>query len=111
MFFNSKDFELSTDFKSCLRHFVFYYTNGTLQYVIGDDEILKDIDYREDLKNEASMVEETYSIYINNLKFDKNGKVLNNIHSMKRAAQFIRSVCDVNYIVEPDFEQWEIELY
>ena len=41
--------ELSNDFKSALRHFVYYYTNGTLPYVIDDNELLKDINYREDL--------------------------------------------------------------
>ena len=60
---NSKTVKLSKDFKSALRHFVYYYTNGTLQYVIGDENILKGIDYREDLKTEASLVEQAYAIF------------------------------------------------
>ncbi len=104
--------ELSNDFKSALRHFVYYYTNGTLQHTIGDDTILEGIDYREDLKNEASLVEQAYAIFLNNIEMDKNGNVLNLTHSMKRAAQWIRLVCkndDDDYDV--DFEEWELELY
>jgi hypothetical protein len=40
---NKTEYKLSKDFKSALKHFVYYYTNGTLQYVIGDNELLKDI--------------------------------------------------------------------
>ena len=105
--------ELSDDFKSCLRHFVYYYTNGTLPYVI-EDEVLKGVDYREDLKHEASLVETTFAIYTNNIQMDENGKVLNNMYAMKRAAQWIRHVCgefDENYKEEPEFEDWETYLY
>jgi len=44
---NKTEYKLSNDFKSALRHFVYYYTNGTLQFVIEDNELLKDINYRE----------------------------------------------------------------
>jgi hypothetical protein len=111
---NNKTIRLSNDFKSALRHFAYYYTNGTLQFVIGDDQILKGIDYREDLKNEASLVEQAYAIFANNIEMDESGKVLNLTHSMKRAAQWIRFACrkeNDDYVVEPDFEDWEVELY
>ncbi len=68
---------LSNDFKSALRHFVYYYTNGTLPYVIGDDELLKGIDYREDLKEDASILEAVFAIFVNNIKMDENGTALN----------------------------------
>jgi hypothetical protein len=108
------EFRLSNDYKSALRHFVYYYTNGTLQYVIGDDQLLKDINYKEDLKNEASLVEQAFAIFTNNIKIDEKGKVLNLTHSMRRAAQWIRFVCrheGDKYIVEPEFEDWEVELH
>ncbi|MBW7674220.1 DUF7677 family protein [Chryseobacterium chendengshani] len=106
--------ELSKDFKSALRHFVYYYTNGTLPYVIDDNELLKNINYREDLKDEASLVEKTFAIFSNNIRMDESGKVLNLTHSMKRAAQWIRFVCrekNDTYQVEPEFEDWEVELH
>ena len=102
---------LSADFKSNLRFFVYYYTNGTLEYVIGDNEILKNIDYRNILVMEASLVETVFVIYCHNIKMDESGKVVNQVHSMKRAAQYIRSVCDPDYKVAPAFELWEMELY
>ena len=104
--------ELSEDFKSHLRHFAFYYTNGTLGYVVGDPEILKDISYRSILIDEASLVEMVYAIYANNIRMDEAGTVLNHTHAMKRAAQYIRLVCDTGeYKVEPPFEEWETYLY
>ena len=105
--------ELSNDFKSCLRHFIYYYTNGTLPYVIGD-EYLKDIDYRENLKHEASLVETVFAIYTNNIRMDENGKVLNNTYAMKLAAQWIRFICrktGKNDVVDSEFEDWETYLY
>lgn len=111
---NKFTMELSNDFKSALRHFVYYYTNGTLPFVIDDNELLKNINYREDLKDEASLVEQAFAIFTNNIKMDEYGKVLNLTHSMKRAAQWIRFVCreeNDTYQVEPEFEDWEVELY
>lgn len=105
--------ELSNDFKSCLRHFVYYYTNGTLPYVI-EDEVLKGIDYREDLKHEASLVETVFAIYTNNIQMDERGKVINNMYAMKRAAQWIRYACRQvgdGYAVDPELEDWETYLY
>ena len=78
--------ELSNDFKRALRHFMYYYTNGTLPYVVDDNKLLKNTNYREDLKDEASLVEQAFAIFTNNIKMDESGKVLNLTHSMKRAA-------------------------
>jgi len=106
--------KLSDDFKRALRHFAYYYTNGTLPYVIGDEKLLEGIDYREMLKTEASLVETVHAIYSNNIKMDENGNVLNQTHAMKRAAQWIRLVCrgkNEEYKVEPEFEDWETHLY
>ena len=107
------EYKLSKDFKSALRHFAYYYTNGTLEHVIGDASILKDINYREDLKEEASLVEQAYAIFANNIKMDEKGNVLNKAYAMKRAAQWIRLVCEKNgeYQVEPEFQDWELTLY
>ncbi|MCT4623879.1 MAG: hypothetical protein N4A46_09680 [Schleiferiaceae bacterium] len=116
LFINKKaaTYQLSNDFKSALRHFAFYYTNGTLPYVIGDDNLLEGIDYREELKEEASLVEQAYAIFANTIKMDEHGKVLNQAQAMFRAAQWIRLVCrkeGEDYKVEPEFEEWETYLY
>lgn len=106
--------KLSKDYRSCLRFFVFYYTNGTLQYVIDDEGLLEGIDYREDLKTAASVVETVFAIYSNNIEMDEKGEVLNHTYSMTRAAQFIRMFCSEEgeeYNVEPKFEDWETYLH
>jgi hypothetical protein len=103
--------KLSKDFVRCLRHFAFYYTNGTLNWVIGKGEILEGIDYRQDLQKEASLVEQVYAIYANNIQLDESGTVVNQQQAMRRAAQYIRSVCDATYEVEPALEEWEMELH
>lgn len=112
LFIKKSKKHLSDSFKSELRSFVYYYTNGTLPFVIGDNSILGDLDYRELLKTEASLVEMVFAIYSNNIQMDKQGNVLNQTHSMRRAAQYIRQVCGHdNYQVVPRFEDWETYLH
>ncbi len=106
--------KLSDDFKRALRHFTYYYTNGTLPYVIGEEKLLIGIDYREKLKTEASLVEMVYAIFANNIEMNEQGIVLNQTYAMKRAAQWIRMVCreeNEDYKVDPKFEDWETYLY
>lgn len=103
--------QLSEDFRRSLRHFAFYYTNGTLNWVAGEGDILKDIDYRTLLITEASLVEQAYAIYANVIQMDPSGKVLNDDYATRRAAQWVRWACDPSFKVEPPFEDWEVELY
>ncbi|WP_264560111.1 hypothetical protein [Flavobacterium sp. N2270] len=103
--------ELSIDFKKSLMLFVYYYTNGNLNFVIDDKTILEGIDYREELKEEATFVQTVYSVYLNNLELNHEGKVLNQSYSITRAAKYIRSICDSKYDVVPDFEDWEMETF
>lgn len=106
--------ELPEDYKRCLRLFVYYYTNGTLPFVIEGKDVLTGIDYREYLKNEASLVETVFAIYSNNIKMDEHGIVLNQSHAMTRAAQWISLVCRKeggDYPVIPEFEDWETDLH
>ncbi|SDX14177.1 hypothetical protein SAMN05444411_103186 [Lutibacter oricola] len=102
--------KLSNDFIKHLRLFVYYYTNGTLQFRVGD--ILDiDIAYKEVLINDASNMSLIIAIYMNNIEMDANGIVLNHEHAMKRASQQIRQAIDYTYNVEPAFECWELELH
>ena len=103
--------KLSEDFRKNFRLFMYYYTNGTLGFVVGVLPVSGDLDYREELLYEASTMETVISVYMNNIKMDENGTVLNQKHAMKRAAQYIRMSYDHDYIVEPEFESWEIELH
>ena len=67
--------------------------------------------YREELKEEATFVQTVYSVYLNNLELNHEGKVLNQSYSITRAAKYIRSICDSKYDVVPDFEDWEMETF
>ncbi|QJP35484.1 hypothetical protein F0365_14295 [Nonlabens sp. Ci31] len=109
--------ELSTDFKRALRLFVYYYTNGTLAYLVTDGHLLAEADYMAKLADQPSNMEQVFAIYTNNIKMDENGKVLNQKHAINRAAQYIITVCNENaenaenYKVIPEFEPWEMELH
>ena len=110
----NQTFGLSDDFKSSLRLFVYYYANNTLHFVINDSSILDGINYAEKLIDYPSSIEQAFSIFANNIKMDEDGNVLNHTHAMTRAAQWIRVACDdseVPYKVEPEFEDWELELH
>ncbi len=100
---------LSNNLKKHFRLFIYYYTNGTLPFLVGD--ILNiPVDYREELMYEATSVGNIFTIYMNNIKMDENGNIMNNEYAMKRAAQQIRQCIDSNYKVEPPFEEWEVEV-
>jgi hypothetical protein len=58
------------------------------------------------------LVEQAFAIYANNIEMDDQGKVLNDTHAMKRAAQWIRLVCrNQGEKVKPEFEDWEVYLH
>lgn len=90
-----------------VRQFSYWFAHGTLGY-----PLLRDIDYTgEILKEESSFAEQAFAIFMNNLEIDEDGNVLNYKYCECRAAQYIRSYFDDDYIVEPPFETWEVELY
>ena len=99
--------QLSPEFRHSLRSFVNYYFNGSLMDIIGSG---KKVDYRTMLMTEASLVEQAFAIYANNIELNEQGEVINHNHATKRAAQYIMSVCDTGYKVQPGFEDWEVEL-
>ena len=86
-----------------VRQFAYWFAHGT----IGGD-LLSDIDYLSDLREESSFAEQAFIIFMNNLEYDENG-VTNYKQSELRAAQYVRKYCDSQYEVNPPFEQWELE--
>jgi len=104
--------KLSESFRSSLRLFAYYYANGTLGYM-GDSELL-DLDYRDQLKDDASALETIFAIYSNNIEMDEEGNVLNHQYAVGRASEYIRYACQMksdSSVEEPDFENWELALY
>ena len=102
--------KLSTDYRRCLRLFTYYYYNNTLNFFLKKD-FLGDIDYLELMCEEPSWMESLYAVFSNNIEMDENGKVLNFNHCLNRSAQYIKMCCDEEFVVEPEFEEWELELY
>lgn len=84
--------------------FSFFLANRTLQLTVLDG-----VDYAR-LFVEPSALEQTYAIFANVLEIDDNGRV-NDARASLRAAQYIRSYVDQSYVVEPPFEDWELELH
>lgn len=90
-----------------VRQFALWFAKGTLGY-----PLLDGIDYTgEILKEESSFAEQAFAVFMNNLKVDRDGNVLNYKYCEYRAAQYIRKFFDSGYTVEPLFEAWEMELH
>jgi len=88
------------------RLFAFYLGNRTLAL-----DILADVDYLD--PNDpglGSALETAFAIFLNVLDVDDRGQVTNAETAQRRAAQYLRSYCDPAYVVEPPFEDGEVEL-
>ena len=106
---------LSNNLKKHFRLFIYYYTNGTLPFLVGD--ILNiPVDYREELMYEATSVVNIFTIYMNNIKMDENGKktptYLSRWHyTSDRLLHHDRTVDITSSVAhENDLEKVEIEL-
>ncbi len=96
---------LDTSVSSTIRFIAFWLANGTI-----DCELLEDRDYSEIL-TDPSGLEMIFAITCNLIEVDESGCVTNAEHATKRVAQYIRSWIDDDYVVDPPFEEWELELH
>ena len=97
--------KLSNSFSGALRTFSYWIANGTVGL-----PLLEGIDYYC-IFEEPSALERAYAIFANVIEMDEVGIVCNAKYAEMRAAQYIRSYVDSSYKVEPEFEDWEIDLY
>lgn len=97
--------KLNPEFSGALRSFSFWIANGSVGF-----PLLQDIDYRQTMIEEPSMLETAYAIFANVLELDESGAPVNAKYAEFRAAQYIRQYCDSSYKVSPPFEAWEQEL-
>jgi hypothetical protein len=97
--------QLSEDVRASFRFFAFYLANGTL--VI---DLLEEFDYRPAVMSFGSGLEQVFAIFANVLDVNDAGEVTNYGDAEYRAAQWIRSICDRTYEVDPPFADWEKEL-
>ena len=96
--------KLSNEFSGALRTFAYFMSSGT-------QNTLEGVDYLPLYGTEPSAIEMVYAIFANVLELDENGRVLNAHYAQKRATDYLRAYCDPSFIVDPPYEQWEIELY
>lgn len=95
---------LSNSFNHSFRTFVYFMASGT-------HYMLKGINYISLYGNEPSAIEQAFAIYINVIELDENGNILNDEYAQKRATDYLRSYCDPNYKVLPEYEDWEVALH
>lgn len=97
--------KLSEDVRYDLRMFAFFLANGTI-----DPEIIEvDGNDYDEIFSDSTCLQRVFAIWGNLLEIDESGDTLNSGQAKRRAAQYIRSYIDSSYIVEPPFEEWELE--
>ncbi len=92
------------DVKAVVTRFVYNMWNGQLE-----PETLRGHDYGQTLHHEPSAAEQAIAIFLNTLRLDDRGLVLNAREAEHRAAQYIRSYLDPSYHVDPPFTSTETE--
>ncbi len=97
--------QLPEDVRASYRFFEFFLANGTLCL-----DLLDGIDYRAELMDYGSALERVMAIFSNVLDVDDEGRVTNAGDTERRAAQYIRQLCDPAYTVLPPFQDWELDL-
>jgi hypothetical protein len=98
--------KLSHAFSGTLRTFSYWMAAGSVGL-----PLLEDVEYRQVMLREPSLMERAYAIFANVIEFNEQGDPVNAKYAEYRAAQYIRSYCDPGFVVEPPFEDWEIALY
>lgn len=98
--------KLSPAFSGALRTFSFWIANGSVGL-----PLLDGIDYRSEMLASPSLMEQAYAIFANVIEFSSDGAPTNAKYAEYRAAQYMRAYCDPEYVVDPPFEDWEVELF
>lgn len=96
--------KLSADFSGALRTFAYFMASGT-------HYMLKGVDYLSLYGEEPSAIEQAFAIFANVIELDGSGRVVNFVDAQRRATDYIRRYCDSSFLVEPPFEDWELELH
>jgi hypothetical protein len=96
--------KIGNSFSGALRTFAYFMASGT-------QNTLKGIDYITLYGEEPSAFEMVFAIYANVIELDEKGQVLNAKYAEKRATDYLRSYCDSSFVIDPPYEDWEIELH
>ncbi|WP_294611835.1 hypothetical protein [uncultured Gilliamella sp.] len=96
--------KLSHSFSGALRTFVYFMASGT-QYT------LEGIDYLPLYGEDPTAIEQVFAIYANVIELDEHGEVLNAKYAEKRATDYLQRYFNPDYVIDPPYEDWELELY
>jgi len=98
--------KLHKSISGAVRQFSYWIANRSVGH-----PLLDGIDYAC-IFEEPSALEQVYAIFVNSLEVDEEGRVTNEKHAERRAAQYIRQYVEGSkYVVEPPFESWEVALH
>lgn len=67
---------ISQEVKKHLKLFVNYYKTNTLPFLV-EKTLISSVDYQKELAKSKISINTIYTIYLNNLKVNTNGMVLN----------------------------------
>jgi hypothetical protein len=95
---------LSPYFSGALRQFAYFMASGS-------HYMLEGVDYLSLYGEEPSAIEKVFAIFANVIELDEEGRVVNYEYAQKRATDYLRSYCDPNFTVNPEYEDWETALY
>jgi hypothetical protein len=98
--------KLSDSTSAALRTFAFWVANGTVGH-----PLLEGLEYRQVLIQEPSAMERLFAIFANVLELDDDDQVTNAKHAEHRAAQWLRTYLEPEFVIEPPLEDWEIALH
>lgn len=87
-----------------VRSFAYFMASGT-------HAELRGVEYLDLYGEFPSAIEGAYAVLLNVLEVDETGAVTNPDHAQRRAAAYVRMVCDADYTPDPPFEEWETELH
>lgn len=96
--------KLGDSFSGALRTFAYFMASGTMKTLEG-------LDYLTLYGNEPSTIEQVFAIYANVIELDDDGLVINAKYAEKRATDYLRWYFDRSFVVDPPYEDWEIELH
>jgi hypothetical protein len=98
--------KIGDSFSAALRTFAFWVANGTVGH-----PLLEGLEYRQVLIQEPSAMERLFAIFANVLELDDDDQVTNAKHAEHRAAQWLRTYLEPEFVIEPPLEDWEIALH
>jgi len=96
--------KLGDSFSGALRTFAYFMASGTM-------DTLRGVDYLNMYGSEPNAIEQVFAIYANVIELNEDGLVTNAKYAEKRATDHLRAYLDPSFVVDPPYEDWEIELH